>query len=232
MEVSKRKKVVKGKRHSCLSSQAEHLFSTFARHLQHCLDVASEKGVSTCLTSLPWLITVLPYIRENFLMPCACVMAGLHLDFPLVVPVGLHLRWNTPFIVPWFPAIWHNELRHTSDHLLFEVCSDVLIEPPLQKLPGEHLSNATANWQDQPRADINPKLMLVPTSILPCPLAAKTMRMKRREPMTKESKRRSKDCSLPSSFPLLEVLFQLPLLSTKDLLQQFQRRMCSHTHMF
>ena len=32
-------------------------------------------------------------------MPCACVMAGFHLDFPLVVPVGLHLRWNTPFIV-------------------------------------------------------------------------------------------------------------------------------------
>ena len=86
------------------------------------------------------------YLRYGWTPPtlpssCACG-ASFTVEHSLHCPTG------------GFPAIRHNELRDTTAHLLTEVCSDVLVEPPLQNLSGEHLSNATANRQDQARADI------------------------------------------------------------------------------
>ena len=88
-------------------------------------------------------------------MACTCGMAGFNLDYLLAVRVVLPLQWSTLFIVAWgFPAVRNNELKDTTAHLLTEVCNNVMIEPSLQKLSGESLSHATANRQDQERADI------------------------------------------------------------------------------
>ena len=160
IEVSNRKKVVKGKRHSCLSSQAEHLFSTFPKHMQRCLDVASEKGCWPGWYHFPWLLTVLPYIREHFAMPCACVMAGLHLDFPLIVPVGLHLRWNTPFIVPLEDSLQSDTMNSEIPQPTYS--PKYVVMSWLNLLYKSFLENINICLTPQQIGKIKPELILLP----------------------------------------------------------------------
>ena len=54
-----------------------------------------------------------------------------------------------------FPILRHNEIRDFTASLLTEVCHDVQVEPELQPLTGESLTNATANSQDGARLDIS-----------------------------------------------------------------------------
>ncbi len=53
-----------------------------------------------------------------------------------------------------FPIIHHNEVRDITADLLTEICHDVEIEPTLQPLTGERLSNHTANTEDGARLDV------------------------------------------------------------------------------
>ena len=48
----------------------------------------------------------------------------------------------------------HNDVRDLTANLMAEVCHDVCIEPTLQPVTGEHLSNATAITDDGARLDI------------------------------------------------------------------------------
>ena len=50
--------------------------------------------------------------------------------------------------------IRHNKLHGNTAEWLGKVCYDVAIEPPLQHLTGETIVPATANRQDEARADI------------------------------------------------------------------------------
>ena len=51
--------------------------------------------------------------------------------------------------------VHHNEIRDITAEWLERVCHDVVIEPPLQPLTGENVVPATANRQDDARADIH-----------------------------------------------------------------------------
>ena len=51
--------------------------------------------------------------------------------------------------------VCHNEIRDITAEWLKRVCHDVAIEPPLQPLTGENVVPATANRQDDARADIH-----------------------------------------------------------------------------
>ena len=53
-----------------------------------------------------------------------------------------------------FPTIRHNEVRDLTASLMSEVCHDVCMEPTLQPITGEVLSNATAILDDGARLDI------------------------------------------------------------------------------
>ena len=53
-----------------------------------------------------------------------------------------------------FPTSRHNETRNYTCKLLAEVCSDVTLEPNLQRLEGKSLQFATSNREDNVRADI------------------------------------------------------------------------------
>ena len=53
-----------------------------------------------------------------------------------------------------YPSIRHNELRDITATLLTEVSNDVGIEPVLQKLSGEHLTQKTSISSDDARLDI------------------------------------------------------------------------------
>ena len=159
-------------------------------------------------------------------MPCACVMAGLHLDFPLIVPVGLHLRRNTPFIVPLGDSLQSDTMNSEIPQPTYS--PKYVAMSWLNLLYKSFLENINICPMPQQTGKIKSELillpegfgtdirghslmqgsllhLLVPTSILPCPLVTKAMRMKRGEPMTKESEMWNMDCSLPSSFPLLEI---------------------------
>jgi len=51
-------------------------------------------------------------------------------------------------------SVCHNNLRDITADLLSKVCSDVVIEPPLQPLSGEVIYPKSANWKDDARADV------------------------------------------------------------------------------
>ena len=53
-----------------------------------------------------------------------------------------------------FPILRHNEVRDFTASLLTEACSNVQVEPPLQKLTGEILVGASANREDGVRVDV------------------------------------------------------------------------------
>ena len=53
-----------------------------------------------------------------------------------------------------FPILQHNEVRDFTGKFLAEVCPDVTIELELQPLEGESLDFASANYDDNARADI------------------------------------------------------------------------------
>ena len=124
--------------------------------LRRCVDLAKEKGASIWLTTLPlekhgfalyrsafrdalalrynWLPNSLP-------TKCACKKA-FSIEHALSCPKGA------------YPTHRHNELRDITASLLSEVCKDVSTEPELQPLEGHDLRHATANKEDQARADI------------------------------------------------------------------------------
>ena len=53
-----------------------------------------------------------------------------------------------------FPILRHNGVRDSTEKLLAEVCPDVTLEPDLQPLEEESLDFASANHEDNARADI------------------------------------------------------------------------------
>ena len=53
-----------------------------------------------------------------------------------------------------FPSIRHNEIRDLTATLLTEVCHNVVIEPDLQPLGGQVMSNDSANVQEDAWPDI------------------------------------------------------------------------------
>jgi hypothetical protein len=57
----------------------------------------------------------------------------------------------------WLPISRHNEIRDVTAQWLNEVCSDVVKEPPLQKLSDEVILPRTTNSQDDARLDIRAK---------------------------------------------------------------------------
>ena len=54
-----------------------------------------------------------------------------------------------------FTFVHHNEIRDIKAEWLDCVCHDVVVKPPLQPLTGENVIPATANRQDDARADIH-----------------------------------------------------------------------------
>ena len=120
------------------------------------MDLASERGASNWLTSLP--------IQEfGFCLHKRAFADALALRYgwqPSSTPI--HCVCGSSFIVQHvlscpkggYPTIRHNELRDITASLLTEVCHDVRIEPDLQPLTGENFAYASANSTDGARLDI------------------------------------------------------------------------------
>ena len=121
-KVSNRKKIVKSKRQSFLSSQTEKLFSTFPIHLKHCSDMV-RRGELLGWQHFHCPLMGFPCIRKC--LPCAYYMAKLHPVFPLIYLWGfLSVEHSLHRPTEGFPAMWHNELRHTTAQPLSVMCSN------------------------------------------------------------------------------------------------------------
>ena len=120
------------------------------------LDLANEKGASTCLT-------VLPIDEYGFALHKGAFRDALSLRYswhilhqPESCACGKAFDVNHAMICPkgGFPILRHNEVRDITADLLSEICHDVEVEPKLQPLTGERLSHRTANVEKEARLDV------------------------------------------------------------------------------
>ena len=133
-----------------------HLLSTLPPRLWRILEASSEKGSSSWLTALPLTSHGFALHKGDF-RDALCLRFGWQpSSLPLVCICG------KPFTVDHalscscggYPSIRHNELRDITATLLTEVSNNVGIEPVLQKLSGEHLTQKTSISSDDARLDI------------------------------------------------------------------------------
>jgi len=120
------------------------------------MDLASEKGASSWLTSLP--------IEEyGFCLHKGAFRDALALRYgwspqqtPMYCVCGASFTVEHALSCPrgGFPIVRHNEIRDVTANLLTEVCHDFIIEPDLQPLMGETLAGASSNTMDGARLDI------------------------------------------------------------------------------
>ena len=147
---------IQQQRHKQATQAADSLRNTLPTLSRRTMDLASEKGASNWLTSLP--------IEEyGFCLHKGAFKDALALRYgwsPSNIP--LHCECGSAFTVEHvlscprggFPIVRHNEIRDVTASLLTEVCHDVLIEPDLQPLTGEVFPRATSVKSDGARLDI------------------------------------------------------------------------------
>ena len=139
-----------------IKQTAESLKTSLSPTRRRAMDLASEKGASNWLTTLP--------IQEfGFSLHKGAFVDALALRYgwtPTRVPVSCVC--GSPFTVDHvlscprggFPTLRHNEIRDVTANLLTEVCHDVRIEPDLQPLTCEVMRSQSANTTDGARLDI------------------------------------------------------------------------------
>ena len=133
-----------------------HLLRTLPLRLRRILEASSEKGSSSWLTALPLTSDGFALHKGDF-RDAFCLRFGWQpSSLPLVCICG------KPFTVEHalscscggYPSIRHNELQDITATLLTEVSNNVGIEPVLQKLSGEHLTQKTSISSDDAHLDI------------------------------------------------------------------------------
>ena len=123
------------------------------------LDLASEKGASNWLSSLP--ITEFGFsLHKGAFVDALCLRYGWPPPGTATHCVcGAHFSVEHVLSCPrgGFPSIRHNEIRDITANLLTEVCHDVLVEPDLQPLTGETMAHRTSNVSEGARLDVSVK---------------------------------------------------------------------------
>ena len=135
----------------------EELKCSLPDTLQRALILASERGASSWLTSLP-------LTEHGFTLHKSAFQDALALRYgwsPRNVPTkcdcgkAFSVEHALSCAKGSFPIIRHNEIRDLTAGLLTEVCNDVRVEPTLQPITNESIPNASANLQDGARLDIS-----------------------------------------------------------------------------
>ena len=116
------------------------------------MELASEKGASAWLTTLP-----LEDHGFSLHKHALCVRYGWE---PTRLPS--HCMCGAQFTTAHafscakgaFPSIRHVRIRDMTAQLLSELCPNVEVEPPLQPLTGETFRHRTANVEDNARLDV------------------------------------------------------------------------------
>ena len=124
--------------------------------LKLAMDLASEKGASNWLTTMP--IEEFGFaLHKGAFHDALALRYNWHLSrTPMNCACGKKFTVEHAFSCPkgGFPTLRHNEIRDLTANLLTEVCHDVCVEPHLQPLSGEVLSGSSSISQDGARLDI------------------------------------------------------------------------------
>ena len=147
---------VRAERAKNWEKRAERLKEAAPKKTQRALDLATEKGSSMWLTSLPLKEMGLNLNKREFRDGLS-----LYYDWP-IADISSTCPCGEPFTVDHamicmrggFVIQRHNELRDLEAELLNMVCKDVVTEPVLQDVEGEQLTRGSNKAQDA-RLDIH-----------------------------------------------------------------------------
>ena len=120
------------------------------------MTLARERGDSSWLTALPAEEFGFALNKGAF----RDVLALCHGWCPTLIPSqsacghSFSVSHALSYHMGGYPSIRHNEIRDLTADLLSEVCLSVLIEPHLQPVQGEALSDASANINNGAYLDI------------------------------------------------------------------------------
>ena len=150
------KSAVRSYKQDCYSRNPSDLHQQLSSSLQLAVNLATEKGASSWLTTLPLeeydfalhksafqdaLVLRYGWLPLRTSTHCACG-SSFSVDHALSCPKG------------GLPSIRHNKIRDLTAKLLTEVCSQIATEPELQPVSPEEFSLSNANTQDGARLDI------------------------------------------------------------------------------
>ena len=124
---------------------------------QRAIQLASEKGASIWLTSLPLDEFGLSLHKRAFTDAIALRYGWAPPNTPTHCACGISFSVEHSLSCPkgGFPTIRHNQLRNMTASLLTEVCHDVEIEPHLQPASRVECPNPKTNISDGARLDIS-----------------------------------------------------------------------------
>ena len=135
---------------------AEDLKPTLSNSRRRALELASERGASNWLTSLPTEEFGFCLHKGAFTDALALRYGWPPSHTPMFCECGASFTVEHVLSCPrgGFPIVRHNEIRDVTANLLTEVCHDVRSEPELQPLSGEAMAEATSNITDGARLDM------------------------------------------------------------------------------
>ena len=138
-----------------LNSSSSSLYNTLPQDLKRAVDLATEKGASSWLSTLP--------IQEHgFALHKAAFHDAVALRYgwiPSNVPVecacgkSFSVEHALSCAKGGFPSLRHNEVRDITASLISEVCSNVCTEPTLNPVSGQNLPASTVS-SDGARLDV------------------------------------------------------------------------------
>ena len=127
-----------------------------SERMRRTIELASEKGASTWLTSLPLKVYGFRLNKQQF-QDAICMRYDLRLaDVPRTCACGDDYSINHCLTCKrgGYVIIRHNAVRDTLAEVLREVCSDVKVEPQLIPVIGEVLPSGS-NVTDNARSDVS-----------------------------------------------------------------------------
>ena len=150
------KSEIQSSRREMVNKQAKDIKNILPENLKNPMELASEKGVSTWLTSLPMDEFGFTLHKGAFYDALPLCYDWSPSNIPKSCPCGTLFSIEHALSCPkgGFPILRHNEIRDLTTNLLTEVCHEVSIEPDLQPLTGESLRGASSIIEDGARLDI------------------------------------------------------------------------------
>ena len=137
-------------------AEANEIANKLPSNLQRAIEVSSEKGASTWLTTLP--IDDHGFaLHKGAFRDASCLRYGWHpehLPSWCVCDQKFTVEHALSCSRSGFPSIRHSEIRDITAEFLTEVCHGVGTEPSLQPVTGETLAQRSANSEDGARIDV------------------------------------------------------------------------------
>ena len=138
------------------SEKAIELKGRLPNTLQRAMDVSSEKGASSWLTTLPIAEHGFALHKGTF-RDALCLRYGWrpsHLPSNCICGKQLTVEHALSCSGGGFPSIRHNEVRDITADLLSQVCHNVGTEPALQPVTDEQFTYRSAIREDGARLDV------------------------------------------------------------------------------